>query len=50
MEKYPKITFAGKQVELAGADEAVLTGELTIRGVSRTVPLRVRYLGQWQTP
>ena len=50
LEKYPKITFAAKQVELAGADEAVLTGELTIRGITRTVPLRVHYLGQWQTP
>ena len=50
VEKHPKITFAGKQVELAGADEAVLTGELTIRGIIRTVPLRVHYLGQWQTP
>ena len=50
VEKHPKITFAGKQVELAGADEAVLTGELTIRGITRTVPLRVHYLGQWQTP
>ena len=50
VEKYPKITFAGKKVEVAGADEAILTGELTIRGVTRTVPLRVRYLGQWQTP
>jgi len=27
-----------------------LTGDLTIRGITRTVPLRVRYLGQWQTP
>jgi polyisoprenoid-binding protein YceI len=50
VEKYPKITFAGKQVEVAGADEAILTGDLTIRGVTRTVALRVRYLGQWQTP
>ena len=48
--KHPKITFAGKQVELAGANEAVLTGALTIRGITRTVPLRVHYLGQWQTP
>jgi hypothetical protein len=31
VEKHPKITFAGKHVELAGADDAVLTGELTIR-------------------
>ena len=29
---------------------AVATGELTIRGITRAVPLRVRYLGQWQTP
>jgi polyisoprenoid-binding protein YceI len=50
VEKYPKITFVGNQVELAGANEAVLTGELTIRGTTRTVPLRVQYLGQWPTP
>jgi polyisoprenoid-binding protein YceI len=50
VDKHPKITFVGKQVELAGATEAVVTGELTVRGVSRTVPLRVQYLGQWQTP
>jgi polyisoprenoid-binding protein YceI len=50
VEKHPTITFAGKHVELAGANEAVLTGELTIRGITRTVPLRVHYLGQWQTP
>jgi len=50
VEKHPKITFKGKQVELASASEAVLTGELTIRRVTRAVPLRVQYLGQWQTP
>jgi polyisoprenoid-binding protein YceI len=50
VEHHPKITFKGNRVELAGANEAVLTGELTIRGVTRTVPLRVQYLGQWQTP
>lgn len=50
VERHPKITFRGNQVEILGANDAVLTGELTIRGVTRTVPLRVRYLGQWQTP
>lgn len=50
VEKHPKITFKGNRVELVGANEAVLTGELTIRGVTRAVPLRVQYLGQWQTP
>ncbi len=50
VEKHPKIVFKGNQVELTGATDAVLTGELTIRGVTRTVPLRVHYLGEWQTP
>ena len=50
VEQHPNIIFKGKQVEIAGASDAVLTGELTIRGVTRSVPLRVHYLGQWQTP
>ncbi|MBI4527589.1 MAG: YceI family protein [Deltaproteobacteria bacterium] len=50
VEKHPDIAFKGNQVELTGASDAVLTGEMTIRGVTRTVPLRVQYLGQWQTP
>jgi len=50
VEKYPKIVFKGNQVELNGAHDAVITGELSIRGVTRTVPLRVHYLGEWQTP
>jgi len=48
--KHPIITFKSQRVEIAGASDAVVTGELTIRGVTRTVPLRVHYLGQWQTP
>lgn len=35
---------------MIGDHDYVVTGELTIRGVTRPVPLRVRYLGQWQTP
>ena len=35
VEKYPKITFAGKQVELAGANEAVLTGALYLESSTR---------------
>ena len=50
VEKHPRIVFKTTQVELTGATDAVLTGELTIRGVTRTVPLRVHYLGEWQTP
>lgn len=48
--KHPIITFNSQRVEIAGASDAVVTGELTIRGVTRSVPLRVHYLGQWQTP
>ncbi len=47
---HPEITFAGNKVEVVGDHDYVLTGVLTIRGVTRDVPLRVRYLGQWKTP
>jgi polyisoprenoid-binding protein YceI len=50
VEKYPKITFKSERVEMTGASEAIVTGQLTIRGVTRPVALKVLYLGQWQTP
>ena len=49
-ENHSKIVFKGNEVELIGANDANLIGELTIRGVTRKVALSVRYLGQWQTP
>jgi polyisoprenoid-binding protein YceI len=49
-ENHPTITFRGKGVELVGANEGKLSGDLTIRGVTRPVTLDVRYLGQWDTP
>ena len=50
VDNYPTIAFKGNRVELCGADEARLHGELTIRGVTRPVTLDVRSLGQWLTP
>jgi polyisoprenoid-binding protein YceI len=50
VESHPTITFRGRDVELTGAQEAKVRGELTIRGVSRPATLDVRSLGQWQTP
>jgi polyisoprenoid-binding protein YceI len=50
VEHHPEITFKGDKVELVGANDADITGDLTIRGVTRAVTLRVHYLGQWQTP
>ncbi|HEY3170772.1 MAG TPA: YceI family protein, partial [Thermoanaerobaculia bacterium] len=50
VQNHPKITFRGSGVDLVGADEGKLRGELTIRGVTRPVSLDVRYLGRWETP
>lgn len=47
---HPIITFKGNQVEIIGENEATITGDLAIRGITRSVPLRVRFLGRWQTP
>src|SRR5689334_10794386 len=45
VENYPTITFKGDQVEVHSETEATVIGDLTIRGISRSVPIRVRYLG-----
>ncbi|WP_337287890.1 YceI family protein [Candidatus Methylomirabilis sp.] len=50
VERFPEITFRGRRVRLTGANEAVVVGDLTLRGVTRSINLHVRYLGQWQTP
>jgi polyisoprenoid-binding protein YceI len=50
VERYPAITFKGGEVECVSEHDYLLTGDLTIRGVTRTLAFDVRYLGQWQTP
>ena len=50
VEHHPEITFKGNQVETKGEHDYAVTGDLTIRGVTRQVSLNVSYLGQWQTP
>jgi polyisoprenoid-binding protein YceI len=47
---YPTITFRSTQAERVGAADHAVTGELTIRGVTRPVSLDLRYLGRWRTP
>jgi polyisoprenoid-binding protein YceI len=49
-EHHPLITFRGSEVRVGGATEFTVTGDVTIRGVTRKAPLRVTYLGQWTTP
>ena len=50
VENYPTITFKGGKVELIGDNSYKVTGDLTIRGVTRRVTLDVQFLGEWQTP
>jgi polyisoprenoid-binding protein YceI len=48
--RFPTITFKSVGAERAGASDYKLTGELTIRGVTRIVPLDMTYSGGWRTP
>jgi len=50
VERFPEITFTGTRVRLRGPSEAVVGGDLTIRGVKKPVEMEVHHLGQWQTP
>jgi polyisoprenoid-binding protein YceI len=50
VDAYPTITFTSTESKLVAGNEGTLTGELTIRGVTRPVTLEVRYLGSWGTP
>ncbi|MGI9168242.1 MAG: YceI family protein [Pyrinomonadaceae bacterium] len=50
VDHHPEINFAGTQVEIKGEHDFAVTGNLTIRGVTRKATLNVSYLGQWETP
>jgi polyisoprenoid-binding protein YceI len=50
VENHPKITFAGRTLERSGAASFVGEVDLTIRGVTRKLPLQVLYHGEWKTP
>jgi polyisoprenoid-binding protein YceI len=47
---YPKLTFTSTRVEPLGPDRLRVTGDLTIRGVTRPVVLDVTYHGRGVTP
>lgn len=50
VEHFPEITFRGNQLTVLTGHEYQVTGDLTIRGVTRPATLDVRYLGEWPTP
>jgi polyisoprenoid-binding protein YceI len=50
VEKFPSIVFKSTKVEKKGDAEFLVTGDLTIRGVSRPVLLEVEYGGAMRDP
>jgi polyisoprenoid-binding protein YceI len=48
--KHPAITFRSTGSECVGASDYRVSGDLTIRGITRPVTLDMHYLGKWRTP
>jgi len=49
-EQYPHLIFTSKRVEVLGKNRARLIGDLTIRNVTREVPLDVEFNGLAKSP
>ena len=49
-EQFPTITYKSTKVERRGEDRYQLLGDLTIRGVTREVPLEITLEGQGKNP
>ena len=50
VENHPWIEFTGRFTEQTGASDFNAEAELTVRSVTREVPLDVAWLGEWRTP
>jgi len=50
VEHHPEIRFRGRVTKIVGPLDWQVSGDLTIRGVTRPAMLEVRYLGRWRTP
>ena len=50
VENHPTIRFSGRLDAREGALHYLGMSELTIRGITREVPLAVTFQGQWETP
>jgi polyisoprenoid-binding protein YceI len=50
VDNHPRIRFSGRFSERTGATTFKGLVDVTIRGVTRTVPLDVHYMGEWLTP
>jgi polyisoprenoid-binding protein YceI len=49
VEAHPLIIFKGRFTERVGDTEFKAEAEVTIRGITQTVPMDISYLGQWET-
>lgn len=47
---YPALTFKSTAVKMTGTDTADITGDLTIRGVTRSVVIKAEKLGEAKDP
>jgi polyisoprenoid-binding protein YceI len=50
VDKYPTMTFASTSVKPAGSDHFILTGDLTIKGITHPVEISVHRLGEFNDP
>lgn len=50
LDKYPTITFKSTKIEAAGQDRYTLTGDLTIKAITRPVTLALRRYGEINDP
>src|SRR3954462_7687635 len=49
-EQYPKMTFKSTGIRSTGSDEYIVTGDLTIRDVTKSIDLKVEYNGSTKDP
>jgi polyisoprenoid-binding protein YceI len=50
VDNHPKITFSGRFTERTSSTSFKGEVELTIRGITRAVPLDIAFIGEWMTP
>jgi polyisoprenoid-binding protein YceI len=50
VENHPEIVFSGRFTDRTAGSAFKGEVDLTIRGVTRTVPLDIAYIGEWKTP
>jgi polyisoprenoid-binding protein YceI len=50
VEKYPTITFKSTRIETTGPDRGTVTGDLTIKGITRPITLAAVKYGEFNDP